>query len=793
MLGCCTPRIRSLPGRCAVAIASFNQRNRRRYCHSEYDDCHAALCDHQSQYLIAADRRRVYGFIALRSVVATPNGLSESCGGTIRAIGGSSSISIANATLPANSSCSLTIKVLGTTVGTKNNPVTVTSNEGGTGNTSTAQVVVIAMPAPTISIAFGSSSIALYASTSLTFTISNPNASPLTAVSFTDSLPSGLVVATPSGLSGSCGGGAITAVSGGSSVSLVGAALAASSSCNFSIKVTGATAGVKNNTTGAITSNESGSGATSNTATLTVNPAYSAPTVTSIGPNAGPTTGGTSVTITGSNFTGATMVKFGSTAATSFTVNSATQITAISPAGNGKVDVTVTIPGGSSAISSAGQFSYALPAEAAPTVTSVGPNAGPTTGGTSVTITGSNLTGATMVRFGSTAARSFTVNSATQITAISPAGNGKVDVIVTTPGGSSASGSADQFSYTIPADSLKVRALQNAISPVVAQTSGQVITSAVDGAIGNAFSSGGNPVTVAPNGVTFNFAEEPPPDPRTEKAYAGLGQVIKRNDPASRVAPDREWSAWIDLQGTGWTQNNSAADWHGNQLNMTAGLGRKLTPDFLIGLVTGYEHFKYDVASLAGTLKGDGGTVGGYAAWRFTRELRWDAALAWSDIAYDATAGTATGSFTGHRWLVSTGLTGSYNVAAYILEPSSKVYVLWERESEWTDSLGTLQPERNFSAGRVATGGKLIYPWVSGDMRVAPYLGLYGDYRFQTDTALPAGQPIVGIGTGLSGRVTSGISWTWHGGGTLAVGAEYGGLGADYKVWTANGRATWPF
>src|ERR1700730_1852737 len=183
-------------------------------------------------------------------VVATPNGLSESCGGTIRAISGSSSISIANATLPANSSCSLTIKVVGTSVGTKNNPVTVTSNEGGTGNTSTAQVVVIAMPAPTISIAFGSSSIALNASTSLAFTISNPNASPLTAVTFTDSLPSGLVVATPSGLSGSCGGGAITAVSASSSVSLVGATLAASSSCNFSIRVTGATAGVKNNTTG---------------------------------------------------------------------------------------------------------------------------------------------------------------------------------------------------------------------------------------------------------------------------------------------------------------------------------------------------------------------------------------------------------------------------------------------------------------------------------------------------------------------------------------------------------------
>jgi hypothetical protein len=79
-------------------------------------------------------------------------------------------------------------------------------------------------------------------------------------------------------------------------------------------------------------------------------------------------------------------------------------------------------------------------------------------------------------------------------------------------------------------------------------------------------------------------------------------------------------------------------------------------------------------------------------------------------------------------------------------------------------------------------------PWIAGDKRIAPYLGVYGDYRFQTDNALPAGQPIVGIGDGWSGRVTSGITWTWRGGGTLAFGSEYGGFGASYKVWTANGR-----
>ena len=76
---------------------------------------------------------------------------------------------------------------------------------------------------------------------------------------------------------------------------------------------------------------------------------------------------------------------------------------------------------------------------AAPTVTSVSPNIGPTTGGTTVIITGTGFTGATAVKFGATAAASYTVNSSTQITATSPAGSAAtVDVRVTTVGGTSA-------------------------------------------------------------------------------------------------------------------------------------------------------------------------------------------------------------------------------------------------------------------------------------------------------------------------------------------------------------------
>src|SRR5262245_65800146 len=69
---------------------------------------------------------------------------------------------------------------------------------------------------------------------------------------------------------------------------------------------------------------------------------FGPPTVTNVNPNTGPTSGGTSVTITGTNFSGVTAVTFGSNAAGSFTVDSAAQITATSPAGVGTVDVTVT-------------------------------------------------------------------------------------------------------------------------------------------------------------------------------------------------------------------------------------------------------------------------------------------------------------------------------------------------------------------------------------------------------------------------------------------------------------------
>jgi alpha-tubulin suppressor-like RCC1 family protein len=168
----------------------------------------------------------------------------------------------------------------------------------------------------------------------------------------------------------------------------------------------------------------------------------SCPTVTNVSPNSGAPAGGTTVTIAGANFTEVSAVRFGSTNATSVTVNSPTKITAVSPAGMNTTDVTVITPAGTSPTNSADQFSYG------PAVTTISPKIGPAGGGTTVKITGTRLTGATAVKFGSSNAASFTVNSSTSITAMSPAEpTGKVDVTVTTPGGTSPIVLKDLFNF----------------------------------------------------------------------------------------------------------------------------------------------------------------------------------------------------------------------------------------------------------------------------------------------------------------------------------------------------------
>jgi len=184
------------------------------------------------------------------------------------------------------------------------------------------------------------------------------------------------------------------------------------------------------------------------------------------------------------------------------------------------------LPGPTIAVSaSSSQFNVQVPE---PTVIGISPTTGPNTGGTSVTITGTNFNGTTAVYFGGVPATSFSVVSDSQISAFSPTAPSAqtVDVTVTTPSGTSATSSVDQFTYFVPvATSLTssvtpgiafVYANQPTISVAVSpSTATGTLTATLDGstALTVTAGSGGNfsialpatPLTVGSHSITINF------------------------------------------------------------------------------------------------------------------------------------------------------------------------------------------------------------------------------------------------------------------------------------------------
>jgi large repetitive protein len=178
--------------------------------------------------------------------------------------------------------------------------------------------------------------------------------------------------------------------------------------------------------------------------TLTVKTS-SAIAINKLEPTAGADLGGTSVTITGIKFTGATSVKFGSTEATSFTVIDDTVITAISPQqASGPVNVSVTTPDGTTVETAASRFTYTL---SPPRIDSISPTSGTEAGGTTVTISGRKLLGTNRVLIGGTSVN-FTIVNDNTVTFVSPQRPiGTVDISITTVAGADVLSNA--FTYTV--------------------------------------------------------------------------------------------------------------------------------------------------------------------------------------------------------------------------------------------------------------------------------------------------------------------------------------------------------
>jgi len=290
-------------------------------------------------------------------------------------------------------------------------------------STSTPQLFNITGP-PTIAKAFSPTSIVPNGLSTLTITIANPAAVAQDGVAFTDNLPANVVVATPNGLTSSCGGTA-TATAGSGSISLAGGSVAQSGSCAVSVKVTSSIPGTYNNTTGPVSSTNNGTGSTSNTATLTVGTAQPTVTLTS---SLNPSQFGQSVTFTA-------------------------KVTGVSPTG------TVTFKDGATVL-----------------------------GTGTLNANGQAIFTTSSLSSGNHAITAVYGGDANNARSTSPVLTQVVN---------------------IPADSIRLRALQVAVTNIEAQSSGAAFSGAVDDAIADGFSEDGcTLISPRGNGVRINFGDD---------------------------------------------------------------------------------------------------------------------------------------------------------------------------------------------------------------------------------------------------------------------------------------------
>ena len=187
--------------------------------------------------------------------VAPVPAATNTCGGTFNPVAGATSFALTGGAVPVGpSSCTLTVQVIGTTLGALTNsipPGGVTANGGAVTNPAPATTATLNVLNPaTIAKSFSVSPVRAGQVSRLTVTINNPNTSALSAAVLADNLPNGLFVAPVPNVATTCAGGVVNAVASGSSVTLTGATIPAGApgSCSYSVDTVSNTPGTYTNT-----------------------------------------------------------------------------------------------------------------------------------------------------------------------------------------------------------------------------------------------------------------------------------------------------------------------------------------------------------------------------------------------------------------------------------------------------------------------------------------------------------------------------------------------------------------
>ena len=203
-------------------------------------------------------------------VVASPASPTNGCGGTVSATSGSGTISLANGSIPALGSCTVSVNVTASPAGSYPNTASAVSSLLGSGSPSNTATLFVTAPA-TIAKSFNPTTILANGTSTMSFVINNPNGMPLTGMAFTDNFPAGgLQVASAPNVTNNCGGAVSSSTPGSTSISLASGTLSANASCTITVVVTSPVPGTFSNTTTGVSSNETATGTPATASLLTV-------------------------------------------------------------------------------------------------------------------------------------------------------------------------------------------------------------------------------------------------------------------------------------------------------------------------------------------------------------------------------------------------------------------------------------------------------------------------------------------------------------------------------------------
>jgi hypothetical protein len=197
--------------------------------------------------------------------VAAPSNASTTCaGGTLTAIANSTTVSYTGGTVPASTSCTVSVDVVATLTGSLVN--TTGDLTSSLGNSGTASDTLTVNSQPIFSKEFMPNSILAGETTTLTFTVDNSaNSMAATGIGFVDSFPLGLAIDANPNAMNTCTGGTLTALAGTFVVNYSGGSVAAGTSCQISVTVFSDSVGTYNYASGDLNSSLGNSGGASST------------------------------------------------------------------------------------------------------------------------------------------------------------------------------------------------------------------------------------------------------------------------------------------------------------------------------------------------------------------------------------------------------------------------------------------------------------------------------------------------------------------------------------------------